>query len=246
MHLLFGGGRRRGEEVSSVSICNSKSTMVGASARERNRRAPRGSTLRPSPQHPPAPPRRASSPSPPSPTAAPAQRRSPRRGAAARHGAACASASRTHGTGGSARQLSARGGAAPPAAPRSPGRSGEGGRGAARPGPPAPGPAAVRALRGRGAACRAAGRSLPLLCGGAAPCACGGAASRTQAAQGWPRNASGLGTGRSRAAMAPRLLLPPCCFSRFLRRRRRRASERDTGFENAARHPRDVPPPTRG
>ncbi|XP_068256708.1 cadherin-related family member 3 [Nyctibius grandis] len=46
--------------------------------------------------------------------------------------------------------------------------------------------------------------------------------------------------------MAPRLLLPPCCFSRFLRRRRRRASERDTGFENAARHPRDVPPPTRG
>ncbi|KAM7127284.1 cadherin-related family member 3 [Ciconia maguari] len=40
--------------------------------------------------------------------------------------------------------------------------------------------------------------------------------------------------------MAPRLLLPPCCFSRFLRRRRRRASERDTGFENAARHPRDI------
>ncbi|XP_064297775.1 cadherin-related family member 3 [Phalacrocorax carbo] len=39
--------------------------------------------------------------------------------------------------------------------------------------------------------------------------------------------------------MAPRLLLPPCCFSRFLRRRRR-ASERDTGFENAARHPRDA------
>lgn len=164
----------------------------------------------------------------------------------ARYGAACGSASRTHGTGGSARQLSARGGGTSRCAARPRQEAGEGEAARSSPGPPAPGPAAVRALRGRGAACRAAGRSLPLLCGGAAPCACGGAASRTQAAQGWPRNASGLGTGRSRAAMAPRLLLPPCCFSRFLRRRRRRASERDTGFENAARHPRDVPPPTRG
>lgn len=176
-------------------------------------------------------PLRASSPSPPSPTAAPAQRR----GAAARQARRGVRLPHTWHGGSAERQLSARGGGTSRA------RREEGGeRRGGRPGrTPAP-------LRGERRAEPDRGRSLPLLCGGAAPCACGGAASRTQAAQGWPRNASGLGTGRSRAAMAPRLLLPPCCFSRFLRRRRRRASERDTGFENAARHPRDVPPPTRG
>lgn len=231
MHLLFGTGRRRGEEVSGVSICNSKSTMVGASARERNRRAPRGSTLAP-----PSPPAASSGPSAhPPPRPLPPPRRRPS-AAGQRHGRRGVRLPHTWHGGSAERQLSARGGGT--SRPRrEEGGEGKGGGAARR--TPAP-------LRGERRAEPERGRSLPLLCGGAAPCACGGAASRTQAAQGWPRNASGLGTGRSRAAMAPRLLLPPCCFSRFLRRRRRRASERDTGFENAARHPRDVPPPTRG
>lgn len=177
-------------------------------------------------------PLRASSPSPPSPTAAPAQRR----GAAARQARRGVRLPHTWHGGSAERQLSARGGGTSRPRREEGGRGAEGGRPGRTPAP----------LRRERRAEPDRGRSLPLLCGGAAPCACGGAASRTQAAQGWPRNASGLGTGRSRAAMAPRLLLPPCCFSRFLRRRRRRASERDTGFENAARHPRDVPPPTRG
>lgn len=63
-----------------------------------------------------------------------------------------------------------------------------------------------------------------------------------------PRAGPGTPRGWARAAPGPPWRRSGSCllvaFPRFLRQRR--AGERGTGFENAARHPRDVPPPTRG